>query len=122
MDHPSLHLSLFCLSTAATSAGGCALYHKAGGRYYVVLLSYERRRAGKCLSFLRVPEAGITPRGLAICQFCHYICPTRIYFGLILNTWQTTFQAQTSRGCQVIATKNMRLFCHENGLKPHISV
>ena len=27
-----------------------------------------------------------------------------------------------ARGCQVIATKNMRLFCHENGLKPHISV
>lgn len=30
--------------------------------------------------------------------------------------------AQRPRGCQVIATKNMRLFCHENGLKPHISV
>ena len=29
---------------------------------------------------------------------------------------------QFSRGCQVIATKNMRLFCHENGLKPHISI
>ena len=32
------------------------------------------------------------------------------------------FKAQCSRGCQVIATKNMRLFCHENGLKPHNSV
>jgi len=36
--------------------------------------------------------------------------------------WQATFQTESSRGCQVIATKNMRLFCHENGLKPHISV
>lgn len=31
-------------------------------------------------------------------------------------------KTQLSRGCQVIATKNMRLFYHENGLKPHISV
>ena len=36
--------------------------------------------------------------------------------------WQATFQTESSRGCQVIATKNMRLFCHRNGLKPHISV
>ena len=35
---------------------------------------------------------------------------------------QATFQTESSRGCQVIATKNMRLFCQENGLKPHISV
>ena len=38
-----------------------------------------------------------------------------------LNT-QTLNNTQPPRGCQVIATKNMRLFCHENGLKPHISV
>lgn len=31
-------------------------------------------------------------------------------------------KTQLSRGCQVIATKNMRLFYHKNGLKPHISV
>jgi hypothetical protein len=36
--------------------------------------------------------------------------------------WQATFQTESSRGCQVIATKNIRLFYHENGLKPHISV
>ena len=36
--------------------------------------------------------------------------------------WDTLCQTQPSRGCQVIATKNMRLFCQENGLKPHISV
>ena len=36
--------------------------------------------------------------------------------------WQATFQTESSRGCQVIATKNMRLFYHENGLKPRISV
>ena len=35
---------------------------------------------------------------------------------------KTLCYAQLSRGCQVIATKNMRLFYHENGLKPHISV
>ena len=40
----------------------------------------------------------------------------------ITLVWQATFQTESSRGCQVIATKNMRLFCHENGLKPHISV
>ena len=34
----------------------------------------------------------------------------------------TLCHTQFSRGCQVIATKNMRLFCQENGLKPHISV
>ena len=44
------------------------------------------------------------------------------YFCLTLNTWQTASYTQCPRGCQVIATKNMRLFYHENGLKPHISV
>lgn len=58
---PCIYLCFVCLLPLHPQEAD-ALYHKAGGRYYVVLLSYERRRAGKCLSFLRVPEAGITPR------------------------------------------------------------
>ena len=45
----------------------------------------------------------------------------KIYFSIFLLR-ETLRCAQRTRGCQVIATKNMRLFCHENGLKPHISV
>ena len=43
-------------------------------------------------------------------------------FILILFWGETLCCTESPRGCQVIATKNMRLFYHENGLKPHISV
>ena len=47
-----------------------------------------------------------------------------VYENMVPATAQSTTAAAATRarGGQVIATKNMRLFCHENGLKPHISV
>ena len=52
---------------------------------------------------------------------------TNLYLCQCLTLWnfsprQTVPDTQRPRGCQVIATKNMRLFYHENGLKPHVSV
>ena len=102
----------------------------------VYRLVEERTRTGISKysqnSFLFIP---VLSRNFLISSFVsiffslafYTLCICRsIFFHLLQHLsssfWYTLRNTQAPRGCQVIATKNMRLFYHENGLKPHISV